>query len=172
MKTILFMRHAKSDWGQADLSDHDRPLNERGRRVAPAMGQYLCQHNLVPEMVIVSTARRAQETLELMLPHWPTQPKAISQRGLYMATGRAFYLAIADVPNQVQHVMVIGHNPGMTALAGMFDRTSTHFPTAAVLYLRSLKADWAEIAESTTNSEFVSLLKPKALGLDSSSEDD
>jgi phosphohistidine phosphatase len=166
------MRHAKSDWGQADLSDHDRPLNERGKRVAPAMGQYLAQHKIIPEVVIVSTARRAQETLELMLLHWPAQPEVISQRGLYMATGRAFYQSLADIPDHVKCAMVIGHNPGMTALAGMFDRTSPYFPTAAILHLRSQKEDWTEIAESPANSEFVSLLKPKTLGLDTSSDDD
>ncbi len=172
MKTILFMRHAKSDWEQTGVSDHDRPLNARGKRIAPAIGLYLFQHALVPEMVIVSTARRAQETLELMLPNWPTRPDVVSQRGLYMATGRAFFQAIADVPDQMMRVLVIGHNPGMTALAGMFDRTSPHFPTAAVLHLRSSKTEWAEIVESPANCEFVGLLRPKELGLDTSAEDD
>ena len=172
MKTLLFMRHAKSDWGKPEVSDHDRPLNERGKRVAPAMGAYLAVHGLVPQMVIVSTARRAQETLEMMMPLWPVRPEVFSERPLYMATSRAFFQSIAIVPQHIERVLVVGHNPGMTALAAMFDRSATHFPTAAILRVQSKLDDWMKIAESPANCEFVSMLTPTSLGLDPSTEDD
>ena len=64
MKTLLLLRHAKSSWDNSDLADHDRPLNGRGRRDAPRMGQLLAQHDLTPDLIVTSAARRAATTAE------------------------------------------------------------------------------------------------------------
>ena len=61
MKTLLLLRHAKSSWKDADLDDHDRPLNKRGKRDAPRMSQLIVQQDLVPELILSSTAKRAHK---------------------------------------------------------------------------------------------------------------
>ena len=66
MKTLLLLRHAKSSWDNSELADHDRPLNGRGRRDAPRMGQLLAQHDLTPDLIVTSAARRAATTAELV----------------------------------------------------------------------------------------------------------
>ena len=78
MKTLLMLRHAKSSWKDGSLSDHDRPLNERGKRDAPRMGQILKEQALVPELIISSTAKRARKTAAKMAEAagitWLTHP--------------------------------------------------------------------------------------------------
>jgi phosphohistidine phosphatase len=166
LRTLLFMRHAKSDWGEPQLADHDRELNDRGRRVAPQMGIFLARQSLTPDMVIASTAKRVQETLELMLAHWHTRTEVITDRRLYLASAETFYEAIAAATFEHRTVMVLGHNPGMAQLASAFVTGAPHFPTAAVLHLQSKLDDWSRIALATDNCHFVSLLKPKELKID------
>ena len=62
MKTLLIMRHAKSSWDESDMHDHDRPLNKRGKLNAPRMGRLLREQDLVPDLIITSSARRARDT--------------------------------------------------------------------------------------------------------------
>ena len=64
MKTLLLLRHAKSSWKDESLTDHDRPLNKRGKKTAPLMGHLLREKNLVPDLVVSSTAVRARSTAE------------------------------------------------------------------------------------------------------------
>jgi len=66
MKTLLILRHAKSSWSEEDLSDHDRPLNKRGRHDAPKMGELIRKKGLQPQLIICSGAKRARETVELV----------------------------------------------------------------------------------------------------------
>ena len=65
MKTLLILRHAKSSWNNLDLPDYDRPLNKRGKRDAPRMGDFLRHQDLVPDLIISSTAKRAKKTAKL-----------------------------------------------------------------------------------------------------------
>ncbi|MBX3419159.1 MAG: histidine phosphatase family protein [Pirellulaceae bacterium] len=166
MKTLLFMRHAKSDWGEPQLADHDRELNERGQRVAPQMGIFLAKQRLVPDLVLVSTARRAQDTLELMLAHWNKRPEVVSSHDLYLASAEIFYEAIGQANSNHHTVMVIGHNPGMSQLASWFVSGAPHFPTAAILQLESDLDDWPRIALASENCRFCKLFKPKELNIE------
>ncbi len=64
--TLVLMRHAKSDWSEAGLSDHDRPLNARGKRDAPEMAKWMHNHLGIPDLILASTATRVAETVELL----------------------------------------------------------------------------------------------------------
>ena len=66
MKTLLILRHAKSSWKHTNLSDHERPLNKRGKKAAPLIGQLLYEQDLVPDIILSSTARRARNTAEIV----------------------------------------------------------------------------------------------------------
>ena len=90
MKQLLILRHAKSSWIDPELSDFDRPLNERGRRAAPLMGNWIAKQNLQPEIVFCSLAARAQETFQLVseTTKWDTQ--VIHTEDLYLAPAHTY----------------------------------------------------------------------------------
>jgi phosphohistidine phosphatase len=148
---LLLIRHAKSDWADASLPDHDRPLNPRGRRDAPRMGAWIAARGYTPQEVLCSDARRTRETLSLMLPAWSPAPEVRYHRALYHATpeGMLAVLAGAAAPR----VALIGHNPGMGALmARLARRAPDHprwgdVPTCAVAALSFEAEGWADVGE-------------------------
>ena len=85
MKTLLILRHAKSSWKFPDLSDHDRPLNRRGKQDAPRMGRLLKEKGLVPDLVISSTATRAKDTATAVAKHSGYKGRKINFESLYAA---------------------------------------------------------------------------------------
>ena len=101
MKTLLILRHAKSSWKHPELSDHDRPLNKRGRHDAPLIGHLLKEKGLVPDLIISSTAVRAKDTALVV-----------------GASPDVYIQAISDVAgdNNYSTLLVVGHNPGLEEL--------------------------------------------------------
>ena len=130
-KTLHMVRHAKSDWSAADLNDFDRPLNEQGLQDAPEMGRRLRERKAIPELILCSPARRARETLaglDLGVDN------AVFDERIYCASTVTLLEIIRSVPNQYVSAMIIGHNPGMTALAAQLSGTAFDgLPTCAVV---------------------------------------
>ena len=116
MRQLLLLRHAKSSWDDASMPDRDRPLNARGRRSAAVMRQAMRDLGLVPDVVLVSTARRAQETLEALEP-WDDTPLIEPMDSLYLANPMQLIAALHGVAETVRSVLLIGHNPGLHELA-------------------------------------------------------
>ena len=111
MKTVILLRHAKSSWTDPALADHDRPLNDRGRGAAPAMGEWLARRDLVPDLVVCSSAVRARETVERMASAVPGMPRAVIEPRLYHAEPAAM-LAISVYrlsipPNWIAYVAIL-----------------------------------------------------------------
>lgn len=134
---LALMRHAKSDWAESGLPDHDRPLNARGRRDAPEMARWLEHHCGVPDVILASTAIRVAETLERMLKHWKHSPLVLRSSGLYLASPQTILEhirneAVDATGCRPQRLLVIGHNPGMEQLVSSLAGVSTTMPTAAV----------------------------------------
>ena len=133
MKTLILMRHAKSDWSQGGLGDFDRPLNPRGRRSAVALGHWLRENDHAPDTALVSAARRTRETYdELAL----AACKASFLDTLYHAGPQEILAAVMATDADSDRVLVIGHNPGMGALAGALaptleDPDLARYPTGA-----------------------------------------
>jgi phosphohistidine phosphatase len=155
MKTLILMRHAKSAWDKADLPDIERPLSPRGRKAAPLMGARLKKAGYRPDVVLCSTAVRARETLELLVPDLPKKAKVQHLKELYMAVPREMLNIIAKVPDSAETVMVIGHNPGLGSLAGwlagegdseLLSKVRRKFPTAAAAVITFDVPRWAEVA--------------------------
>ena len=90
MKTLLILRHAKSDWETPDVADHDRPLNGRGKRDAPRMGRLLRDENLVPDLIISSTAKRARKTAKLVAEASGYEGEIRLAETLYLAGPEAY----------------------------------------------------------------------------------
>lgn len=145
MTTLILVRHAKSDWGDPGLDDHDRPLNERGLRDAPTMAARLGETGVVIGAIISSTALRARTTAAFFGAHFGLEPTLSPD--LYGAPPRALLAAAAGSAHPV--VMVVAHDPGMTMLAAdLSDGGIAHMPTCAVATFEWPDADW-EVATST-----------------------
>lgn len=148
-RTLILMRHAKSDWDDPLLSDIDRPLNARGRASAPAIGQWLADRGHVPGEAIVSSARRTQETWNLMAELFPGTA-ARTDRALYHAAAQTMLSVLKGAREPV--TMMIGHNPGIADFAGRLARAPfahdrfDDYPTAATSVIEFDIADWADAA--------------------------
>ncbi len=112
------MRHAKSSWDDPRLADHARPLNPRGRRAAAAMRTAMRSYGLVPDVVLVSSARRTLQTLEQLEP-WDETPLVEPMDALYLANAAQMCAVLNGVAETARSVLLIGHNPGLHELALM-----------------------------------------------------
>jgi phosphohistidine phosphatase len=116
MRQLLLLRHAKSSWDDPAQSDHARPLNARGRSAAAGVRQAMRDLGLVPDVVLVSSARRTLQTLEALAP-WDETPIIEPMNGLYLASAAQIVQTLQGMSDTVRSVMVIGHNPGLHDLA-------------------------------------------------------
>lgn len=122
MKTIFLLRHAKSDWGNPALSDHDRSLNERGREAAPRMAAYIKSKKYKPDIVLCSTARRTVETYDLVKEALGDAP-VMFEESLYLAETRNLIERIKWLDDSFSSVLMIGHNPGFEQVANSLTRS-------------------------------------------------
>jgi phosphohistidine phosphatase len=112
-KRLIMLRHAKSDWHSGARTDFDRPLNQRGRRDAPRMGQWLNVNNLNPESVCCSSAVRTRETIELVATELDLSNTEINfTRDLYHASENDIVNLAEQQLSEYDSVMLVGHNPG------------------------------------------------------------
>ncbi len=167
MRTLLLMRHAKSDWGSEGLSDFARPLNKRGQKAARRMGRWLLDNNLTPDHTICSTACRAQETLLGLRETIQMSNRQISHeaRG-YLADLNTLLIMLAEAP-ETDLVLLIGHNPGMeellTYLCGHnIPHTTSHtlMPTATLAQI-ALPDEWQRLQRGS--GTLTTIIRPKEL---------
>jgi phosphohistidine phosphatase len=117
-RTLLIVRHAKSDW-DTDAPDHERPINSRGRREAPVLGRLLDEAGLRPDLVVCSDAARAEQTWELAAAAWTDPPPLRLEPRLYDA-GRSEMLAVInEAPDSVGVLACVGHEPTSGALVSV-----------------------------------------------------
>jgi len=149
MKTLLVQRHAKSSWKHPELSDHDRPLNKRGKRDAPRMGRLVAAQGLRPDVIVSSTARRARRTAEEVARHAGCEGVVQLDRRLYLASPDEIVDVVRGVAGSARRVMVVGHNPGLEDLVARLAGRHETLPTAALAALRLSIRSWAELTAST-----------------------
>lgn len=133
MRTLTLMRHAKSSWDDPLLDDHDRPLNARGEKAARTMAKRLKAQGYEPDLVIVSSARRAQQTAEALQAPYHDTLKIRTEPRLYEAAVEDYVDVIREVGDEVKHLMLIGHNPTIEAMAAQLSGRERRMPTAAYL---------------------------------------
>jgi phosphohistidine phosphatase len=119
MHQLILLRHAKAARETAGSTDHERPLTEDGRRAAAAIGKAMRKSGLGPDVVLVSSALRTQQTLEQLETAgvWDERPNIDTLPSLYMATPNQIRDFLRELPETVRSAMVIGHNPGLHELA-------------------------------------------------------
>ena len=167
MKRLYLLRHAKSSWKDTSLADHDRPLAGRGRRASKAMARHLRDRSIEPDLVLCSTARRARETLDRIAPALGTTAIEI-EPGLYGASAHELLDRLRGVADEIESVMMIGHNPAMEELAIDLARPSpaaselaAKYPTGALAVLTFEAPTWRALGHGT--AELVELAKPRDL---------
>jgi phosphohistidine phosphatase len=148
-RTLYVLRHAKSSWDDPGLVDHDRPLSNRGGRTTSVMLDHFTAEGIKPDLVLCSSALRARQTLEGILPALG-EPVLSVERELYGACADDLLTRISRVPESSTSVLLIGHNPGLLDLvvlvaeSGDVDEVRTKFPTAALATL-ALRGAWSEL---------------------------
>ncbi len=148
--TLILARHAKSAWDDPTQDDFDRPLNRRGRKSAPAIGAWLASKGYLPDVVLVSGARRTVETWERMSPHLPETAEMQSAPALYIAEPQVILGVLRS--QTAPSVMLIGHNPGFALLANALAATPPdhekfdQYPTAATTVFEFDVDTWSEVA--------------------------
>lgn len=162
MKTLLILRHAKSSWKEDNLSDRDRPLNTRGKRDAPRMGELLRREDLVPDLMISSTAKRARDTADLVTEASGYEGEVILTDEFYMAEPEDYVSVLSQVDDAYNRVMVVGHNPGQELLVEFLTGVDEHLPTAALAQVTLPIERWADMNDET-EGELVNLWLPRSL---------
>lgn len=145
MKKLLIMRHAKSSWKNSDLADHERPLKKRGKNDAKRMGKLLKSKKIIPDLIICSTALRAQETADHFVESMKYKNEVVFTDALYMAEPKDILSAITDHATDQKSVLVIGHNPGSEALLQILTGKVESLPTASIAYLTAKIDKWKDI---------------------------
>jgi phosphohistidine phosphatase len=160
VKTLLVLRHAKSTWKHHALDDHDRPLNKRGKKVAPLMGQLLARQNAVPDLILCSTAKRARATAKRVIKAMGYEGQVLYEPTMYLAEPSAYLKAIRDHADTHERVMIIGHNPGLETLVQTMTGTDQPLPTAGLAEIQLTIQSWKGL-KRTTKGELRNLWLPR-----------
>lgn len=163
-RTLVMIRHAKSSWANPLQSDFERPLNDRGERDAPRMGERLKALGLQPDLIVSSTARRARQTAKRIAGTMDYDADNIRWVDtLYHCISSVFVEVIHDISDEIQTLFIVAHNPGITEFANeLSDRFRIdNMPTCSVVAARFSAAQWADFANS--DKEVILFEYPKKL---------
>jgi len=164
LKTLFIIRHAKSSWDSADISDIDRPLNDRGRRDAPVMAARLIKAGANIDRFVSSPAKRARQTAELFIHAFGRKEKEIKFiEDLYHASLPTFKDVVAALDDKDDAVALFSHNPGITAFVNILSSVRLdNMPTCAVFAVKSPATHWSEFLSASPQFWFFDY--PKAVG--------
>jgi phosphohistidine phosphatase len=156
MKILILVRHAKSSWKDPSLVDFDRPLNKRGKRNAPFMGQKLKERKIMPDLLLSSPAKRARKTAIAVAKALDYPPKKIMFLDkMYHASARYLFDLLKNLDDENETVMLFGHNPSLNDFADMMLKRNPiyNIPTTGVCCIRFDVNQWQKIKEG--KGEFV-----------------
>jgi phosphohistidine phosphatase len=144
MKTLTILRHAKSSWNDSSLSDHERPLNGRGKRDAPDIAERIRKAGIRPSLIISSPAKRAWSTAKVIAREI-SYPVEFLQRekSLYHAGLQILLDTLAQQDQGFNSILLVGHNPGLTDLANfLVPRLTDNIPTCGFVSVLVDREDW------------------------------
>jgi phosphohistidine phosphatase len=166
VKRLYLLRHAKSSWDEPGLADRDRPLARRGKRASKVIAKHIWEQGIEPDLVLCSPSARTRETLERIGVGEGAEVRI--EDDIYGASEEGLLDVLRRVPDDVDSVMLIGHNPSLQALAlslagngSGIPRMRQKFPTAALATL-DFDRRWRDLAPGA--AELAAFVKPKELG--------
>lgn len=162
MKTLLILRHAKSSWDNTHLADHDRPLKKRGRRDASRIGRLLDDEELIPDLIISSSAKRAMTTAKAAARDSGYSGDLLVTRHFYHADPESYFDVLRDISDEFSRVLIVGHNPGMEELLEEITGSYERMPTAALAHVVVSIDSWRQLDESV-DALLVHFWRPKEL---------
>lgn len=162
MKTILILRHAKSSWASDTLSDHERPLNSRGKRDAPRMGRLLRDEELLPDLILSSSAVRARTTARLVAEACGYEGPIEQSRDFYLADAATFVDALSRLTDDHSRVLVVAHNPGLEELLDELTGEDERLPTAALAVVALPVERWQGL-RADGQAQLMALWRPREL---------
>ena len=161
MKTLYILRHAKSSWDNADLSDFERPLNERGLKAAPLMGDVMKANQFAPDLILSSPANRAKQTAALVKESAGIESEIQFDERIYEASLATLLEIVAGQNENAASVLLVGHNPGMEALVKFLSGKLEPMPTAALAVVDLETDKWSEI--NSASGSLRVLIRPKEI---------
>ena len=168
MRTVYLLRHGKSSWSEAALSDIDRPLAPRGERASRRIARYMRRQKIRPALVLCSPSLRTRQTLEGIRPSLGKSCAVELVPELYAATERELLERLRSIPNTIDSVLIIGHNPGLQRLGlvlasrgGKLRRLEERFPTGALATLILGTENWDALVAGA--GELVDYAVPREL---------
>jgi phosphohistidine phosphatase len=148
VRRLTLMRHANAQWKDPHIADFDRPLNRRGNSEAEAMGRRLMELNLIPTILLASTARRAEQTADIVARELGVKARSRrSEESLYLAPAADILRLVQTAGPRIPHLMIVGHNPGISEVANLLAPAQSieDLATAAVCTFTFDSRNWAEV---------------------------
>jgi phosphohistidine phosphatase len=161
MKTLLLMRHGKSSWKDSSLPDYERPLKKRGKKDSAKMGKLLMEENILPKLILCSSAKRARQTAEILMEESHFSGKIKYLESFYMSEPETYVEKLRKLSDTAS-VMIIAHNPGLETFLQMLVDEIDSLPTAAIAQLELPINEWKEL-DGDTHANLINLWKPREL---------
>ena len=156
------MRHAKSSWDDAKMSDFERPLNERGLKTAPLMGEIINKKYFQPDLILSSPAERAKQTAQIVKESAQLKSEIIFNEKIYEASVGRLLEVIGEQSESVESILLVGHNPGLEDLVKFTTGKLHAMPTAALAIVDLQINKWSDITAS--KGDLRELIRPKEIG--------
>ncbi|HET6588762.1 MAG TPA: histidine phosphatase family protein [Candidatus Nitrosocosmicus sp.] len=163
-KVLLILRHAKSSWKNKKLNDLNRPLNKRGRNEAVKMGEYLKSMDLMPDMIITSSALRARETATLLCRQSGYDGMVEVNFSLHEGDTTSYIQAITTSHEDKNKLLIVGHNPTLEQLLSLLTNKTVSLPTCTLVQIKLNVASWNKVIyHSGSKPEIVNIWRPKKI---------
>jgi phosphohistidine phosphatase len=162
MKTLLLLRHAKSGRKDSDIEDHERPLNKRGKKDAPKIGKLLAAEELLPDIIVSSSAKRCRKTAEQVIGHSGYRGETRICGELYEANAGKLRDFLAKLDDRVGSVLVVGHNPGLEELLESLAGLYTPLSTGALAQVELPIEAWGQF-KGDTKGHLIQVRQPREL---------
>ena len=160
-KTLILVRHAKSDWANTGLDDFDRPLNERGKKDTPLMAQRLLNKKITIDLIMASPAKRAAKTAKIFAETMGIKKEALLfKEELYLCNAPVFFSVIENTADDYNSIAIFSHNNGITDFANLL--TTVHIdniPTCGIFAVQASCSNWADFKKA--EKEFLFFDYPK-----------
>ena len=166
-RTLLLMRHAKSDWPPGPRHDFDRPLTAHGKNDASRIGRWIQEHDWLPDQIICSPAKRAKQTVDHLCQQTGIDSRRVEyDKRIYDADQNHLFKILSETNSATARLLMVGHNPSFSDLLNFLCSDSTRSTvdrsmSSAALAVITLKAPWSALDQGS--GELVSLILPRTL---------